>query len=107
MSMYKNRENTPKHLFIISIDLLELLFYNIGTITNILMGGENMTQDEFIKKYSNLSHNQKLAIEELISSFQTAQTFRPQGDVALAKDGYILNTEQLLPFEDYPHQKDN
>lgn len=66
-----------------------------------------MTQDEFVEKYCKLDHVQKNAIEKFISSFQTVQTYRPQDDAALEKDDCILSTGQLLPLEDYFHQKDN
>lgn len=66
-----------------------------------------MTQDEFIKRYCILNHAQKQVITNFISSFQTAQTYHPQEDVAPEKDDYISSTEQLLQIGDCPHQKDN
>lgn len=71
------------------------------------MGGGNMNQDEFIKKYNELNNDQKHIIEVLISSFQTAQTYHLQEAAVLEKDGCILNKEQSLPIEDCLHQKDS
>ncbi len=91
--------------------LYQLICWNFCSIiiTTILnyIGGESMTQDEFIERYNKLNNSQKHSIEILISSFQTDQTYRQQESVVLEKDDYILSTRQLLPLDDYPHQKDN